>query len=154
MRKEGRPIPTMSTPSPLPRPTGAVITRPISRWDGLRWGQSPPQLATHLDMRDRLQSKDCARLLKAVADPERLKIIQCLQTGAKNVSELSALLGTELANVSHHIRVLWHAGLVCADKQGRFVVYSLNPVFFRPKGRRDTADTLDLGCCRLELTGR
>jgi ArsR family transcriptional regulator len=105
-------------------------------------------------MRDRLQSKDCARLLKALAEPERLKIIQCLQTGAKNVSKLSALLGTELANVSHHMRVLRHAGLVCDDKQGKFVVYSLNPAFFRPKGPSDTADAFDLGCCRLELTGQ
>jgi len=104
-------------------------------------------------MRDRLQSKDCARLLKALADPERLKLIQCLLSGAKNVSELSNLLGVELANVSHHMRVLRHADLVCDERQGKFVVYSLNPQFFRPKGAGDCADSVDLGCCRLELTG-
>jgi DNA-binding transcriptional ArsR family regulator len=105
-------------------------------------------------MRDRLRSKECARLLKALADPERLKIIQCLQGGGKNVTEVTALLESELANVSHHLQVLRAAGLVCDLKQGKFVVYSLNPDVFHPKGPGDNADTLDLGCCRLELSGK
>ncbi len=102
---------------------------------------------------DRLQSDECARRLKALADPERLKIVQCLQSGPKNVGEISALLGQELANVSHHLGVLRHARLVQDDKQGKHVVYSLHPDVFR---RRDAgrADVLDLGCCRLELGGR
>ena len=44
-------------------------------------------------MEDPLQPDRCARLLKSVADPERLRIIQCLREGPKNVSELAALLG-------------------------------------------------------------
>jgi hypothetical protein len=52
------------------------------------------------------------------------------------------------------MRVLWRVQLVCDQKQGKFVVYSLNPAFFRPKGHDGAADALDLGCCRLELTGR
>src|ERR1700682_1337379 len=100
-------------------------------------------------MNDRLQSTRCARVLKALADPERLKLVQCLQDGPKNVGELTALLGQELANVSHHLGVLRHAGLVLDEKQGKFVVYSLHPEVFRPKERGQTADVLDLGCCRL-----
>ncbi len=105
-------------------------------------------------MHDRLRSKDCARYLKALAEPERLKIIQCLQTGAKNVTELSEMLKAELANVSHHLRVLRAAGLVRDQKQGKFVFYTLHPNIFRPKRPGDTADTIDLGCCRLELTAQ
>jgi len=105
-------------------------------------------------MRDQLQSKECARSLKALADPERLKIIQCLQSGERNVSELSALLAAELANVSHHLGVLRAAGLVCDTKQGKYVVYALNPDVFRPHGPGQTDDVIDLGCCRLELPGR
>ena len=104
-------------------------------------------------MRDRLKSKECARSLRAIADPERLKIIQCLQNGPKNVGEVAELLGTELANVSHHLGVLRSAGLVCDDRQGKYVVYSLHPDIFRPKGPGEPVDCLDLGCCRLELTG-
>ena len=101
-------------------------------------------------MRDRLDSDQCARSLRAIGDPDRLKIIQCLQAGPRNVSELAVLLGAELANVSHHLRVLREASLVMDNKQGKFVVYSLNPEVFKPG---QPVDALDLGCCRLELTG-
>lgn len=104
-------------------------------------------------MRDRLKSKECARSLRALAAPERLRIIQCLQDGPKNVGELADLLEAELANVSHHLGVLRSVGLVSDSRQGKFVVYSLNPDIYRPKRPGEPADCLDLGCCRLELTG-
>jgi ArsR family transcriptional regulator, nickel/cobalt-responsive transcriptional repressor len=102
-------------------------------------------------MHDVLQSTECARRLKALADPERLKIIQLLQDGPKNVSTVADLLGADIANVSHHLGVLRHAGLVRDEKQGKFVVYSLHPDCFRPKAPGHPADVIDLGCCRLEL---
>lgn len=102
-------------------------------------------------MDDELQSKECARFLKAMADAERLKIVQCLQRGPHNVTELAELLGVELANVSHHLGVLRHAGLVNDEKQGKFVVYSLNPALFRAPDDGSGLKVLDLGCCRLEL---
>jgi ArsR family transcriptional regulator len=103
-----------------------------------------------MSMNDRLQSADCARSLKALADPERLRIVQCLQGGPKTVSDLAALLQVELANVSHHLGVLRHAGLVLDQRQGKFVEYRLHPSIYRP-GRSGGSDALDLGCCRLEL---
>ena len=101
-------------------------------------------------MQDELQSTECARALKALADSDRLKIIQCLQTGPKNVSELAELLGRELVNVSHHLGVLRHAGLVSDVRQGKFIVYSLHPDVFR----RKQPECIDLGCCRLDLSER
>ncbi len=101
-------------------------------------------------MDDKLHSVECARTLKALADADRLKIIQCLRSGPKNVTELAELLGRELVNVSHHLGVLRHAGLVVDERQGKFIVYSLHPDVFRPTQR----DCLDLGCCRLKLDGR
>jgi ArsR family transcriptional regulator, nickel/cobalt-responsive transcriptional repressor len=100
-------------------------------------------------MRDRLQSDKCARFLKALADPDRLKIVQCLQDGPKNVTDLATALGKEMANVSHHLKVLRHAGLVQDEKGGRF--YQLHPEVFRPKQSGAAMNLLDLGCCRLEL---
>jgi DNA-binding transcriptional ArsR family regulator len=105
-------------------------------------------------MRDRLQSTDCARYLKALADAERLRIVQLLQAGPKNVSELSALLKEPLVNVSHHLSVLRNAGLVQVERQGKFIVYSLHPDVFRPQQEGQNADCLELGCCRLELGRR
>ena len=40
-------------------------------------------------MRDKLQSKECARVLKALADPDRLRLIQCLQAGPRHVRQLA-----------------------------------------------------------------
>ncbi len=100
-------------------------------------------------MNEPLEPDRCARTLRALADPERLRIIHCLRGGARNVSELAALLGVELVNVSHHLGVLRHAGLVLDEKQGRFVIYRLHPDVFHGSGAN--AEHLDLGCCRLEL---
>jgi len=102
-------------------------------------------------MKDELQSTECAKRLKALADPERLKIVQCLQNGPMHVSALADLLGIEIANISHHLGVLRHASLVRDEKQGRFVVYSLHPDIYRPREPGQAADVLDLGCCLLEL---
>ena len=101
-------------------------------------------------MRDRLDSTHCAAKLKALAEPERLKIIQCLQTGPRNVTEISSLLDNELANISHHLGVLRRAGLVRTEKQGKFVVYSLEPGMVQTGRQGNDAGSLDLGCCRLE----
>jgi DNA-binding transcriptional ArsR family regulator len=105
-------------------------------------------------MRDRLQSDRCARVLKALADPQRLRIVQCLQAGPKNVSELTALLGEGIANVSHHLGVLRQAGLVQDRKKGKYVVYSLHPAVCHPARGGQLPGVLDLGCCRLDLGGR
>jgi ArsR family transcriptional regulator len=102
-------------------------------------------------MNDSLQAENCARKLRALAEPERLRIVQCLRDGPRNVSELAGLLKAEIVNVSHHLGVLRHAGLVCDEKQGRFVIYSLHPDVFQPDAATRGAEHLDLGCCRLEI---
>ena len=105
-------------------------------------------------MPDALEPDRCARMLRALADPERLRIINCLREGPRNVGELAGLLGAEVVNVSHHLGVLRHAGVVLDEKQGRFVVYRLHPDVFHPTGGALTAEHLDLGCCRLEIPRR
>jgi DNA-binding transcriptional ArsR family regulator len=102
-------------------------------------------------MKDPLQPKHCARLLRAIADPERLRIIRCLSNGPKNVSEIAALLDAPLVTVSHHLGVLRQAGLVEDEKQGRFVVYQLHPNVYHPEDASGATEHLNLGCCRLEI---
>jgi ArsR family transcriptional regulator len=67
-------------------------------------------------MRDRLRSPDCARFLKVLADPVRLRIIECLQAGPLVVTDLCDQLQEAMANVSHHLGVLRDAGVVSAAK--------------------------------------
>jgi len=102
-------------------------------------------------MNDELQAERCARKLRALAEPERLRIVQCLRDGPRNVGELAGLLNAEVVNISHHLGVLRHAGLVQDEKKGRFVVYSLHPDVFHPDDKRHGTEHLDLGCCRLEI---
>ena len=97
---------------------------------------------------DPLSAKECAERLKAVADPDRLRIVQALRSGAKNVGQITAELGGEIANVSHHLQILKREKIVETQKQGRFVVYRLHSDVFADTRR---ADCLDFGCCKLEL---
>ena len=103
-------------------------------------------------MEDALESSRCARLLKAIADAERLRIVQCLRSGARNVGEIAASLDLEIANASHHLGILKQSGFVLAEKQGRFVIYSLNPEIFVAKSSGNKSNRIDLGCCRIELS--
>ncbi len=96
-------------------------------------------------MKDQLEASKCAVSLKAIGDPERLKIIQCLQIGPMHVGAIADVLDAEIANVSHHLQILKHAGLVEVKKQGKYAIYSLSAEVLSQK------DVLELGCCRLQL---
>ena len=100
-------------------------------------------------MTDEEQAKKCAKMLQAIAEPNRIRIIECLRTGSKNVTELAQALEVEIVNVSHHLGVLRTAGLVEDVKDGRFVVYSLHPKIFHSDSTKATY--LDLGWCRVEI---
>lgn len=100
-------------------------------------------------MHDASEFQDCARRLKALADPERLRIVDVLFAGPKNVSDLATELESEIVNVSHHLGVLKSAGLVQVERQGRFMIYSLAPNV-RPNQASDCCK-IDLGCCSLEI---
>jgi DNA-binding transcriptional ArsR family regulator len=104
-------------------------------------------------MKDLLQSNKCAHYMKALSEPDRLRIIQCLSSGPKNVGTLVGLLGEAMAKVSHHLAVLRDAQLVCNCKQGKFVVYRLNPDIFALREGAELG-SLEFGCCRLELGAR
>src|SRR5688500_10086989 len=91
---------------------------------------------------------DCVKQLKVLADEGRLKIIQLLQAGPLAVSDIAELLETEIANVSHDLRILHRHDLVTTQRQGKHIYYSLSPDFLQhSRGKRH----LNLGCCRLEM---
>lgn len=94
------------------------------------------------------QAAVCATFLKALGDPVRLRIVKALQCGPRTVSDLTELLNMEMPNVSHHLRVLFHAQLVITEKAGKFSYYRLNPEFL---SSRSVAKSLDFGCCKINL---
>ena len=86
-----------------------------------------------LPMKDPLQPERCARLLAALAAPERLRIVRLLGDGPRNVTEIAAALKTSVVNASHHLAVLRHAELVRSRRQGRHRLYSLRAAVFQPQ---------------------
>lgn len=100
-------------------------------------------------MTDPIEAQKCAELLQAIGEKNRIRIIECLWDGSKNVSELAKLLKIEIVNVSHHLGVLKSARLVHHEKTGRFVVYSLSPDYFNGDNAKHGA--LNLGWCQLTI---
>ena len=73
---------------------------------------------------------------RALADPSRLKIVGLLAQQAYPVEQLSALLGLGESTVSHHLSRLADAGLVSAQAEGHYSVYSLKPEALSHMARR------------------
>jgi len=63
---------------------------------------------------------------KAFSDKNRIKIIDYLSSGQRNVSEIADKLNVEENLASHHLRVLASLGYLKNDKKGREVFYKIN----------------------------
>ena len=66
-----------------------------------------------------------ARVLKALAHPSRLFIVDELSRGERCVHELTELIGTDMSTVSKHLSLLKSAGIVTDQKRGLQVYYRL-----------------------------
>jgi ArsR family transcriptional regulator len=66
-----------------------------------------------------------AELIKALANPARLTILQQLLDGEKTATDLVGICGVSKANLSQHINLLKKEGLVLCNKRGTFCHYSL-----------------------------
>ena len=66
-----------------------------------------------------------ARIIKAMAHPTRLFIVDELSRGKRCVCELTSLVGADTSTVSKHLNTLKTAGIVADRKQGLQVFYSL-----------------------------
>jgi ArsR family transcriptional regulator len=88
-----------------------------------------------------------AQALKAVAEPMRIKILHRLASAAPDgvcVCDLVEPLGLTQPTVSHHLKILFDAGLVDRRPQGTFSYYGLregaldhlSQLLATPKGKR------------------
>ena len=69
--------------------------------------------------------KDFIRVMRALSDPNRVKLIKMLQHKVMCVCEIQTALGIAQPTVSKHLRVLQDAGLVRFRKDGLWVNYHL-----------------------------
>jgi DNA-binding transcriptional ArsR family regulator len=66
-----------------------------------------------------------ARIIKAMAHPTRLFIVDELSQGERCVCELTVMIGADVSTVSKHLAILRNAGVVQDEKRGAQVYYSL-----------------------------
>lgn len=66
-----------------------------------------------------------AELLRALAHPRRLEIVQVLREHAVTVGEMQTMLGLPQANLSQHLMILREARIVSSSKKGKEVTYKL-----------------------------
>lgn len=66
-----------------------------------------------------------ARVIKALAHPSRLAMVDALAAGERCVCELQALVGADMSTVSKHLSLLRDAGIVRSSKRGLQVFYRL-----------------------------
>lgn len=66
-----------------------------------------------------------AEFFKALAHPMRIRILEVLSEGERNVNELQMILGSEGSAVSQQLAVLRAKNLVNTVKEGTTVIYSL-----------------------------
>lgn len=66
-----------------------------------------------------------AKIAKAVAHPLRMAVIDFLKDGERCVCEIAERVGSERSNISRHLAVMVHAGVLTCRKDGLKVFYSL-----------------------------
>ncbi|MGH3736936.1 MAG: ArsR/SmtB family transcription factor [Micromonosporaceae bacterium] len=78
----------------------------------------------------RNDAEKLANVLKALADPTRLRLLSLVQSSPRAeacVCELTEPLGISQPTVSHHLRILSEAGLLQREKRGVWAYYRLVP---------------------------
>src|SRR5215472_7776779 len=76
------------------------------------------------------QAEQVAPLLKALADPVRLRLMSLVaahEGGEACICDLNDAFDLSQPTISHHMKVLHEAGLVDRDKRGVWVYYRIRP---------------------------
>ncbi len=74
---------------------------------------------------DREIYKQKATIIKAMAHPSRLMMVDALAAGELCVCDLQRLVGADMSTVSKHLSVMKNAGIVTDRKEGLKVFYRL-----------------------------
>lgn len=79
---------------------------------------------------DATQAAQTAQLLKAVADPVRLRLLSLIRSSKGHeacVCDLTPAVGLSQPTVSHHLKVLTEAGLLTRERRGTWAWFTLVP---------------------------
>lgn len=75
---------------------------------------------------DFMDYKKTANLFKALADENRLQIMEILKDGEKCACKLLEALQISQPTLSHHMKILCDAELVSGRKEGKWMYYSIS----------------------------
>ncbi len=78
-----------------------------------------------MDSRMQGRLETLAEVIKAMAHPTRLFVVEELSRGERCVRELTEMVGADVSTVSKHLAVLKNVGIVGAEKRGSSVFYQL-----------------------------
>ena len=78
-----------------------------------------------MDAKTQARFETLAGVIKAMAHPTRLFIVDRLSAGERCVCELTELVGDDVSTVSKHLAVLKGAGIVASERRGSRVYYNL-----------------------------
>jgi len=87
-------------------------------------------------MSDQTLSTELLDLFKALADANRLKIIGLLAQQSYSVEQIAELLHLGVSTTSHHLSKLAKVGLVSAQADGHYYIYSLKTDVLRLMAQR------------------
>jgi ArsR family transcriptional regulator, arsenate/arsenite/antimonite-responsive transcriptional repressor len=65
-------------------------------------------------------------VFKAIADPQRRKILKLLQAGSRTAGQIAAEFAITKGSLSYHFNILKDADLIRSERRGQEQVYSLN----------------------------
>ena len=109
----------------MSKTTLPVLTRPEPRPDAD--GCCTPLVSEPLSAS---QAADLAHVLKALADPTRLRLVSMVaahQNGEACVCELTEPLGLTQPTISHHLKILVDAGIFTRTQRGKWAYYAIAP---------------------------
>jgi ArsR family transcriptional regulator, virulence genes transcriptional regulator len=89
--------------------------------------KAPPKPAPFDAEAMRMHAGDASRLLKALANEQRLLILCLLAGGERAVGELNAELELSQSALSQHLAVLREQGMVRTRREAQSILYSLAP---------------------------
>lgn len=78
-----------------------------------------------MDRKTQTLFEERSRILKALAHPSRLFIVDQLSRGERCVCELTEMVGADISTVSKHLSLLKKAGILIDRKEGLQVFYRL-----------------------------
>jgi len=76
--------------------------------------------------------KDVSKVIKCLGHPDRLRIVELLQSTPMKVKDIQAMVGLTQAVTSQHLRQMYHLGILRSTREGQNVIYSMgSPLVLR-----------------------